>query len=162
MRSIINDFILKDEHNSQIRFRHNAFRSISKDSIERIFPLYGEMLQEVRNYLATRVNQDAKYFTPRYTKHQNSSSNCSTLLMKHVRSFSSDKTLKIHGFRDTLQSKFDAAGYAYKLSGYLIGWKNQQTVGMQKKYIQGYPQEQMLEAVKQAHSVQVWATLAED
>ena len=159
---MVNDFILKDEHNSQIRFRHNAFRSISKDSIERIFPLYGEMLQEVRNYLATRVNQDAEYFTPRYTKHQNSSSNCSTLLMKHVRNFSSDKTLKIHGFRDTLQSKFDAAGYAYKLSGYLIGWKNQQTVGMQKRYIQGYPQEQMLEAVKQAHSVQVWATLAED
>ena len=91
------------------------------------------MLQEVRSYLATRVDQDAEYFTPRYTKHQNSSSNCSTLLMKHVRSFSSDKTLKIHGFRDTLQSKFDAAGYAYKLSGYLIGWKNQQTVGMQKR-----------------------------
>tara|TARA_R110000764_G_scaffold239847_1_gene340238 strand:- start:618 stop:2198 length:1581 start_codon:yes stop_codon:yes gene_type:complete len=159
---MVDDFVLKDEHNSQIRFRHNAFRAISKDSIERVFPLYGEMLQEVRNYLATRVDQDAKYFTPRYTKHQNSSSNCSTLLMKHVRSFSSDKTLKIHGFRDTLQSKFDAAGYAYKLSGYLIGWKNQQTVGMQKEYVQGYPQEQMLEAIKQAHSVQIWATLAED
>ena len=66
--------------------------------------------------------------------------------------------------RQVLQGSraFDAAGYAYKLSGYLIGWKNQQTVGMQKEYVQGYPQEQMLEAVKQAHSVQIWATLAED
>ena len=27
---MVNDFILKDEHNSQIRFRHNAFRCYIK------------------------------------------------------------------------------------------------------------------------------------
>ena len=68
----------------------------------------------------------------------------------------------MHGMRDTLQAKFDAAQFANKVSGYLIGWKNQETVGMQSNYNrQGYPHKDMLETVRKAHSITEWATQRE-
>ena len=73
--------------------------------------------------------------------------------------FSKDSTLKPHGFRNTLQAKFDAADTPNKTSGYLIGWKNQDTVGMQKEYNkQGYPHLQLLQVLKACHAVEEWAS----
>ena len=64
--------------------------------------------------------------------------------------------------RDTLQAKFDAAQFANKVSGYLIGWKNQETIGMQRNYNrQGYPHKDMLETLRKAHSITEWATQRE-
>jgi len=160
---MVDDLVLLDEDNSQIIFQHNKHRKLSKDSIERKFPIYGEMLQDLKDYLEKRNDPNERFLTPKYTAHSNSSESLSNLLMKrHVHAFSTDKTLKIHGLRNTLQARFDAASFANKISGYLIGWKDQQTVGMQKAYKQGYPQSQMLEAVQKAHAVKEWAILAGD
>lgn len=160
---MVDDLVLRDEGNSQIIFQHNKHRKISKDSIERKFPIYGEILQDLKVYLEKRNDPDEKFLTPKYTAHSNSSESLSNLLMKrHVNAFSTDKTLKMHGLRNTLQAKFDAASFGNRISGYLIGWKDQQTVGMQKAYKQGYPQSQMLEAVQKAHAVKEWASLVED
>jgi hypothetical protein len=67
----------------------------------------------------------------------------------------------MHGLRDTLSAKFMATSVTNDLSGYLIGWRNSTTVGMQKEYQKGgYPHEQMLTALRSAHSVTVWGTEA--
>jgi hypothetical protein len=81
------------------------------------------------------------------------------LNQRYIDSFSKDPTLKPHGFRNTLQAKFDAADTPNKTSGYLIGWKNQDTVGMQKEYNkQGYPHLQLLQVLKACHAVEEWAS----
>ena len=77
----------------------------------------------------------------------------------HIDSFSKDSALKPHGFRNNLQAKFDAAGTPNKTSGHLIGWKNQDTVGMQKEYNkQGYMHLQLLQVLKACHGVEEWAS----
>ena len=157
---MIDDLILRGEEDSQILFQHNSYRKISKDSIERKFPLYGEMLQDLKDYVTHRDFSVELKLTPRYAKNENSSSGLSDLLnQKHIDVFCKDRSLKMHGMRNTLQAKFDAASFANKVSGYLIGWKNQETVGMQKSYNkQGYPQSQMLKVVQAMHAVEEWAT----
>ena len=51
--------------------------------------------------------------------------------------------------------KFDAADTPQKPSGYLIGWNNQHTVGMQKEHNkQGYPHLQLLRALKACQAVE--------
>ena len=161
---MIDDLVLRGEENSQILFQHNSFRKISKDSIERKFPLYGEMLQDLKDYVTNRDFSVELKLTPRYAKNENSSSGLSDLLnQKHIDAFSKDRSLKMHGMRNTLQAKFDAASFANKISGYLIGWRSQETVGMQKSYTkQGYPQSQMLEVVQAAHAIEEWATEVQD
>ena len=53
--------------------------------------------------------------------------------------------------------KFDAANTLQKTSGYLIGWKNQHTVGMQKGHNKKvYPHLQLLQALKACHTVENW------
>ena len=161
---LVQDLVLNGKEDSKILFRHNAFRKLSKDSIERTFPLYGEMLQDLKDYLSNiDLSLDQK-LTPRYARNTNSVGSLSALLnQKHIDEFSTDPSLKMHGMRNTLQAKFDAASFANKVSGYLIGWKNQETIGMQKEYKkQGYPQAQMLKALRAAHSVKEWATQVPD
>ena len=55
--------------------------------------------------------------------------------------------------------KFDAADTLQKTSGYLIGWKNQHTVEMQKEHNkQGYTHLQLLRALKACHAVEKLAS----
>ena len=63
----------------------------------------------------------------------------------------------MHGLRKTLQSKFDAALVPNSVSGYLIGWRDSTTVGMQMTYKSGYPHVDMLKYMKQGHAVTEWA-----
>ena len=160
---MVDDLKLDTEENSYIYFKHNTFRRISKDSIERRFPLYGDMLRGLKDYVSKKDFSLDKKLTPRYAKHSESSNSLSQLLnIKHIDQFSKDPSLKMHGMRDTLQAKFDAAQFANKVSGYLIGWKNQETIGMQSSYNkQGYPHKDLLEAVKKAHTISEWATQRE-
>ena len=101
-----------------------------------------------------------KKLIPRYAKSSTSVDSLSNLLnQRSIDSFSKDPTLKLHGFRNTLQAKFDAADTPNKTSGYLIGWKNQDTVGMQKEYNkQGYLHLQLLQGLKACHAVEEWAS----
>ncbi len=157
---MIDELKLDTEENSYINFKHNTFRTISKDSIERRFPLYGDMLSDLKDYVSKKDFSLHKKLTPRYAKHSGSSNSLSQLLnIKHIDKFSKDPSLIMHGIRDTLQAKFDAAQFANKVSGYLIGWKNQETVGMQSSYNkQGYPHKDLLEVIKKAHAISEWAT----
>jgi len=160
---MIDDLFLDTDENSYINFRHNTFRRISKDSIERIFPLYGDMLKDLKDYISQKDFSSNKKLTPRYAKDKESANHLSALLnKKHIDKFSKDPSLIMHGMRDTLQAKFDAAQFMNKVSGYLIGWKNQETIGMQSNYNrQGYPHKDMLETVRKAHSITEWATQKE-
>ncbi len=116
-------------------------------------------MQDLRDYVDNRDFSTEKKLTPRYARDVSSSNDLSALLSnKHIRKFSKDPSLKMHGMRDTLQAKFDAAQFADKVSGYLIGWKNQVTVGMQSNYNkQGYANKDLLEVVKKAHAISEWA-----
>lgn len=157
---MIDELRLNSDNNSYIDFKDNAFRKISKDSIERRFPLYGEILKDLKDYVSKRDFTLDKKLTPNYAKNNNSSNQLSDLLnKKHIDTFSKDPSLIMHGMRDTLQAKFDAAQFANKVSGYLIGWRNQETIGMQSNYNrQGYPHKDMLETLRKAHSITEWAT----
>jgi len=97
-----------------------------------------------------------KKLTPRYAKTATSVDSLSNLLNQgYIDSFSKDPTLKPNGFRKTLQAKFDAADTPNKTSGYLIGWKKQDTFGMQKDYNkQSYPHLQLLQFLKACHAVE--------
>jgi len=157
---LVRDLVLEDDKNSKIKFEDNLIRSVSKDSIQRHFPIFGELLTELKEYVASRELGFADSLTPKYGRPNGSTALSDLLSQKHIRTFSDDRSLRMHGMRDTLQAKFDAANMLNKVSGYLIGWRNQQTVGMQENYNkQGYPHSQLLEAVKAAHSVTDWATL---
>ena len=157
---LVRDLVLEDDENSKIKFEDNIIRSVSKDSIQRHFPIFGELLTELKDYVAARELGVGDPLTPKYGRSGGSSALSDLLSQKHIRTFTDDRSLRMHGMRDTLQANFDAANMLNKVSGYLIGWRNQQTVGMQENYNkQGYPHSQMLEAVKAAHSVTDWATL---
>ena len=156
---MIDELELNGEIDSTIRIESNWWRDVSKDSIERRIPLYGEMLQDLKDYVAAKDFSSDKKLTPRYAKSIDSASSLSNLLnQRYIDPFNNDPTLKPHGFRNTLQAKFDAADTPNKTSGYLIGWRNQDTVGMQKEYNkQGYPHLQLLKALKACHAVEEWA-----
>ena len=97
-----------------------------------------------------------KKLTPRYAKTATSVDSLSNLLNQgYIDPFSKDPTLKPNGFRKTLQAKFDAADTPNKTSGYLIGWKKQDTFGMQKDYNkQSYPHLQLLQFLKACYAVE--------
>ena len=156
---LIDELELNGELDSAIRIEGNWWREVSKDSIERRIPLYGEMLQDLKDYVVAKDFSSDRKLTPRYAKTATSVDALSNLLnQRYIDSFSKDPTLKPHGFRNTLQAKFDAAHTPNKISGYLIGWKNQDTVGMQKDYNkQGYPHLQLLQVLKACHAVEEWA-----
>lgn len=158
---MVDELLLKDEENSLINIKHNAWRSVSKDSIERKIPVYGEMLRTLRDYVANRDFSESKKLTPRYAKTEKSAAALSSLVNQRYidKYITEDPTLIPHGFRNTLQAKFDASDVTNKVSGYLIGWKDQQTVGMQREYNrQGYPHAKLLSAIKACHDVTDWAT----
>ena len=157
---MIDELELNGELDSAIRIEGNWWREVSKDSIERRIPLYGEMLQDLKDYVSNKDFSSDQKLTPRYAKTATSVDSLSNLLnQRYIDSFSTDPTLKPHGFRNTLQAKFDAADTPNKTSGYLIGWKNQDTVGMQKEYNkQGYPHLQLLQVLKACHAVKDWAS----
>ena len=157
---LIDDITLEGEEDSLLHIRHNVWRSVSKDSIERKIPLYGETLQHLKHYIAARDFTSNKKLTPRYAKTEESAESLSNLLNQRYidKYISKDPRLKPHGLRNTMQARFDATDTSNKLSGYLIGWKDQQTVGMQSEYNkQGYPHSQLLEVLRACHSTTDWA-----
>ena len=121
------------------------------------------MLSDLKDYVSKKDFSLDKKLTPRYAQDDGSANDLSNLLnQRHIDKFSKDPSLLMHGMRDTLQAKFDAAQFMNKVSGYLIGWKNQETIGMQSNYNrQGYPHKDMLETVRKAHSITEWATQRE-
>jgi integrase len=157
---LIDDISLEGEEDSLLHIRHNVWRTVSKDSIERKIPLYGEMLQHLKQYVAVRDFTLNQKLTPRYAKNENSAESLSNLVNQRYidRYISKDSRLRPHGLRNTMQARFDATNTPNKLSGYLIGWKDQQTVGMQKEYNkQGYPHSQLLQALRACHAATEWA-----
>ena len=157
---MVDELTLKGDDDSLIYIKHNAWRTVSKDSIERTVPLYGEMLNHLKDYVAARDFSSNKKLTPRYARTENSAESLSNLVNQRYidRYISKDPTLKPHGLRNTMQARFDATDTSNKLSGYLIGWKDQQTVGMQKEYNkQGYPHSQLLKALRACHAATDWA-----
>ncbi|MDB0060301.1 tyrosine-type recombinase/integrase [Planktomarina sp.] len=154
---MLDDVVLEDEHNSLIDYRHNKNRKISKDSIERIVPIYGELLEAIKAYKAKYVEQEQQSFFTRYCGSRRSDSASNLLNQRHLDTINKDPTLKMHGLRNTLQSKFDAALLPNSISGYLIGWRDRTTIGMQVAYKSGYPHEQMLKYMKQGHDITDWA-----
>ena len=156
---MIDELELNGEENSLINIKDNVWRKVSKDSINRKVPIYGELLQELKDYVLSKDFSSSNKLTPRYAKNSSSVDSLSNLLnQRYIDMFNQDPTLKPHGFRNTLQAKFDAANTPNKTSGYLIGWKNQDTVGMQSEYNrQGYPHSQLLEALRACHAVEEWA-----
>ena len=154
---MLDDVVLEDEHNSFIDYRHNKNRKISKDSIERIVPIYGELLEAIKAYKAKYVEQEQQSFFTRYCGSRRSDSAGNLLNQRHLDTINKDPTFKMHGLRNTLQSKFDAALLPNSISGYLIGWRDRTTIGMQVAYKSGYPHEQMLKYMKQGHDITDWA-----
>ena len=130
---------------------------ITKDSIERIVPIYGELLEAISAYKAEHMEPERQSFFPRYCQSRGSDSASNLLNQRHLDSINRDPTFKMHGLRNTLQSKFDAALLPNSISGYLIGWRDRTTIGMQVAYKSGYPHEQMLKYMKQGHDITDWA-----
>ena len=154
---MLDDVVLEDEHNSFIEYRHNKNRKISKDSIERIVPIYGELLEAIKAYKAKYVEQEQQSLFTRYCGSRGSGNASNLLNPRHLDTINKDPTFKMHGLRNTLQSKFDAALLPNSISGYLIGWRDRTTIGMQVAYKSGYPHEQMLKYMKQGHDITDWA-----
>lgn len=156
----IEELHLGTDEDSFLQYRHNRNRKISKESIERRVPLFGNVLSELKSYLASAVGDEGNLF-PRYCGKRQTNNVSAVLNNKHLDVIDKDPRLKMHGLRDTLSAKFMATSVTNDLSGYLIGWRNSTTVGMQKEYQKGgYPHEQMLTALRSAHSVTVWGTEA--
>ena len=155
----IEELHLSTDEDSFLQYRHNRNRKISKESIERRVPLFGTVLAELQSYLASaNINEDNLF--PRYCGKRQTNNVSAVLNNKHLDVIDKDPRLKMHGLRDTLSAKFMATSVTNDLSGYLIGWRNKTTVGMQEEYQKGgYPHEQMLTALRAAHSVQAWGTI---
>ena len=156
----IEELHLSTDEDSFLQYRHNRNRKISKESIERRVPLFGNVLSELKSYLASAAGDEDNLF-PRYCGKRQTNNVSAVLNNKHLDVIDKDPRLKMHGLRDTLSAKFMATSVTNDLSGYLIGWRNKTTVGMQEEYQKGgYPHEQMLTALRTAHSVTVWGTEA--
>jgi integrase len=154
---MLDDVVLDQEDNSFIEYRHNKNRKITKDSIERLVPIYGWLLQAIRAYKADHLEPEQQSFFPRYCGSRGSDSASNLLNQRHLDSISTDPTFKMHGLRKTLQAKFDAAHVPNSISGYLIGWRDRTTIGMQIAYKTGYPHADMLKHIKQGHAITDWA-----
>ena len=144
-----------------IMFRHNSLRDISKDSIERNVPVFGGVLEALRDYLS---DQKDEAMFPSYSHIDDRGADAaSNALKKHLDSVAKQldvldrRRLKFHGLRHTLQAKFDAAGINHQNAAYIIGWRNQQTVGLQDKYRQGILPQQLIDDLKSAHEQTDWA-----
>ena len=77
---MVDELTLKGEDNSLIYIQHNAWRTVSKDSIERAVPLYGEMLNHLKDYVAARDFSSNKKLTPRYAKTESSAESLSNFV----------------------------------------------------------------------------------
>ena len=65
---MIDELELNGELDSAIRIEGNWWRDVSKDSIERRIPLYGEMLRDLKAYVAAKDFSSDQKLTPRYAK----------------------------------------------------------------------------------------------
>ena len=148
------DVELREEDNSLINYRHNKIRKITKSSIERKVPIYGDLLRGLFDYKAAVHGVSGEPIFPRYAGKDTASA---TLNNSHLDMINKDKRFKMHGLRNTFQAKADAVGVSLDQSGYLVGWRNSMTVGMQKRYQQGYPHSDLLQVIKAVHSAKDWA-----
>lgn len=158
---MVGELTLNTDEDSYLVFQHNRNRKISKESIERTVPLFGDLLAELKSYVSN-LGQGEDNLFPSYCDDRNrGSDNLSQLRnIRHLDTITKDPRFKMHGLRDTLSSKFLATNVPNNISGYLIGWRDKTTVGMQSEYQRGaYPHQQMLDALKAAHSVKSWGTV---
>ena len=159
---MIEDIVLNNDSDSLVQYRHNPNREITKDSIERVVPLFGDVLVALRTYIEElkQADRDEVNLFPNYVGPRGSDNASNTLNQRHLDLINKDPRFKVHGLRDTLQAKFLAANVQNQISGYIIGWRSKTTVGMQESYSQdGYPHAQMLAALTKAHSVEVWGNI---
>ena len=155
----VEDLLLNNDDDSYLEYQHNRNRKISKDSIERRVPLFGDVLAELKTYVSN-LGQGEQNVFPRYSGSRKTNYLSAVLNNKHLDKINSDPRFKMHGLRNTLSSKFLATNVPNSLSGYLIGWRDKTTVGAQAEYQRGgYPHQQMLDALKAAHSVASWGTV---
>jgi len=154
---MLGDVHISNEENSFIHYRHNKNRKISKDSIERIVPIYGTLLNELNEYKSYCITLDQESLFPKYCGSRGSDSASNLLNQRHLDTINKDKSFKMHGLRKTLMAKFDVALVPNSVSGYLIGWRDNTTVGMQEEYKSGYPHAMMLSYMKKAQEVKDWA-----
>jgi len=160
----VGELLLNKDEDSYLVFQHNRNRKVSKESIERTVPLFGDLLAELISYVSN-LGQGEDNLFPSYCDDRNrGSDNLSQLLnIRHLDTITKDKRFKMHGLRDTLSSKFLATNVPNNIAGYLVGWKDKTTVGMQSEYQRGgYPHQQMLDALKAAHAVEEWGTVTQN
>ncbi len=153
----LDDVFIHDEKDSFIEYRHNRNRKVSKDSIERKVPIFGALLLELKKYKIELISLDQKSFFPKYAGSRGSDSASNLLNQRHLDTINKEPSFRMHGLRKTLMAKFDAALIPNSISGYLIGWRDKTTVGMQEAYKSGYPHEDLLNYMKQAHKIKDWS-----
>jgi len=152
------DIYLNNDDDSYVWYRHNQNRKVSKDSIERRVPLFGSILNDLLGYTSGLDPKEQSLF-PRYCGSRQSDNVSAALNKKHLDLIDEDPTFKMHGLRDTLSAKFMATNVPNDIAGYLIGWRNKTTIGMQTKYQRGgYPHDIMLNALKKAYAITNWGT----
>ena len=155
----VDELCLATDEDSYIYYQANRNRKISKDSIERRVPLFGNVLSDLKSYVLDLDEGEENLF-PRYVGSRQSDNASQVLNIKHLDTITKDKRFKMHGLRDTLSAKFLATNVPNTLSAYLVGWRDRTTVGAQAEYQRsGYPQEQLLKALKAAHDLVEWGTV---
>lgn len=157
----VDELVLNTDDDSYLKYKDNLNRKISKDGIERTVPLFGDLLAELKSYVSNLGQGEDNLFPSYCDDRKRASDSLSQLLnTKHLDTITKDPRFKMHGLRDTLSSKFMATNVPNNISGYLVGWRDKTTVGMQSEYQRGgYPHKQMLDALKAAHSVKSWGTV---
>ena len=155
------ELVLNTDDDSYLTYKNNRNRKISKESIERTVPLFGDLLAELKSYVSNLGQGEDNLFPSYCDDRKRASDHLSSLLnTKHLDKITRDPRFKMHGLRDTLSSKFMATNVPNNISGYLIGWRDKTTVGMQSEYQRGgYPHKKMLDALKAAHSLKSWGTV---
>ena len=146
----VDELVLNTDDDSYLTYKDNLNRKISKDGIERTVPLFGDLLAELKSYVSNLGQGEDNLFPSYCDDRKRASDHLSSLLnTKHLDKITRDPRFKMHGLRDTLSSKFLATNVPNNISGYLVGWRDKTTVGMQSQYQRGgYPHKQMLEAIK--------------
>lgn len=158
---VLNDCHLKVSQNRPIPYihvRHNRLRSVTKDGIERHIPLFGEVYERLLIFTNGRTGKDEPLF-PAYGREDGSGAGAaSATINKHIKAIRGDDVrLTFHSFRHTVQAKALAAKVDNKWAAYMGGWRNADSLGLQKAYQKdGVPLALLKENIECIHSVSDW------
>ena len=144
--------------------RHNRLRKVTKDSIERHIPLFGEVYDRLVAFTAGRTGPQQPLFPNYGLEKGNGAGNASTAINKHIKDFrDGDVRLTFHSFRHTVQAMAMAADVDNKWAAYMGGWRNSDSLGLQREYQKGgVPLELLLKNMEKIHTVSNWGAEVEE